>query len=572
MKNLLRMVTLGLLVGMFAGYWSNCSSVATNSCPYGQCPPQCSDGVQNAPETDIDCGGAICIECALGKKCNIGADCLSAACAAGVCVEPSCTDGIADGSETDIDCGGSCGKCAVGKGCAAAGDCTTGVCTGNRCAAPSCTDQVRNGTETDIDCGSNCPPCSVGRTCTANSDCAPFLCDGGRCGLGNGGDGPLNVAAGGNQTTNSVASAATGAKGGTNLTLGNATGFATGQNVFIHQTQGTGAGNSELNRIAAVNGTTATLVNPLANDYTAGAQTVVVQQYTTVDVAATGTVVAPAWNGTSGGIMAIQARGAVTIDGTVSMGGRGFRGGGDPTGCFPGSPSGVGCNISHGRYGESEAGSSNFGTPDNAGYGINNGSGGGGGTRGMDCAAGGGGSHATGGSPGADGSLGFCIVNLRHGGGLAGNLLGGQDLTRQIYIGGGGGEGGPDEDGTHPGVGGNGGGIIVIFADSLTVNNTTGVLESNGGGGAGGINAFPGCGGSGGGMGSGGGGAGGAIRLFTAGATSLGSGRITTLGGGGATGGSCGAGNPGGNGGLGRIHVRPGAAVTGATNPPAYVD
>ena len=572
MKNLLRMVTLGLLVGILAGYSTSCSSVATNNCTYGQCPPQCGDGIQNAPETDIDCGGAICIECPLGKKCNIGADCLSAVCAAGVCSEPSCTDGVLGGTETDIDCGGSCGKCATGRGCSGAGDCTTGVCTGNRCAAPSCTDKVKNGTETDVDCGGSCAPCALGGVCTANSDCAPLLCDNGKCGLGSGGDGPLNVAAGMNQTTNSIASAATGAKGATSLTLGSATGFATGQNVFIHQTQGTGAGNSELNRIAAINGTTATLVSPLANAYTTGAQTVVVQQYTTVTVAATGTVVAPAWNGTTGGIMIFQASGSVTIDGTVSMGARGFRGGGDPVNCFPGSPTGsIICGTLHGRFGESEAGSSTFGTADNAGYGVNNGSGGGGGTRGMDCAAGGGASHATGGSPGADGSLGLCIANLRHGGGLAGNLLGGQDLTRQLFVGGGGGEGGPDEDGTHPGVGGNGGGIIVILASSLTVS-ATGTIESNGGGGMGGMNAFPGCGGGGAGMGNGGGGAGGAIRLFTAGATSLGSGRITTLGGGGSAGGGCGAGSPGGNGGLGRIHVRPGAAPTGMTNPPAYVD
>lgn len=570
MKDLLRVVTLGLLVGM--GYLVSCSSAPTNSCTYGQCSPQCIDGIQNAPETDIDCGGAICGECALGRKCNIGADCLSAVCAAGVCSDPSCTDGITDGNETDVDCGGGCGKCAVGKGCSGAGDCATGVCTGSRCAAPSCTDKVKNGPETDVDCGGGCAPCALGGVCTANSDCAPLLCDSGKCGLGSGGDGPLSVAAGMSQTTNSIASAATGTKGATTLTLTSATGFATGQSVFIHQTQGMGAGNHELNRIAAIAGTTATLANPLANSYTTGAQTVVVQQYTNVSVAATGTMVAPAWNGTTGGIMVFQATGNVTIDGTVSMGGRGFRGGGDPVNCFPGSPSGAGCAISHGRYGESEAGSSTFGTPDNAGYGINNGSGGGGGTRGQDCAAGGGGSHATGGSPGADGSLGLCIVNLKHGGGLAGNLIGSQDLSRQIFVGGGGGEGGPDEDGTHPGVGGNGGGIIVILASSLTVNNATGSIEANGGAGMGGSNAFAGCGGGGGGMGSGGGGAGGAIRLFTAGATSLGSGRITTLGGGGATGGSCGPGSPGGNGGLGRIHLRPGAAPTGTTNPPAYVD
>lgn len=568
MKNLLRMITLGMLVGCIAGYAVNCSNTATVSCPGPNCPPRCSDGVQTAPETDIDCGGAVCLECALNQKCNIGADCQSTVCVAGLCKEASCTDGVADGSETDVDCGGGCTACAAGKSCNVAADCATGVCTGNRCAQPACTDKVKNGTETDLDCGGTCPACAVGQACSKNSDCAPFLCDNGKCGLGTGGDGPLSVATGMNQSVNSIASAATGTQGGTSLTLASATGFAAGQTVFIHQTQGPGAGNQELNRIAALNGSTATLANPLASTYAAGAQAVVVPQYTSVNVAAGGSLSAPPWNGTTGGILAFQASGSVTVDGAVTMAGRGFRGGGDAVGCFPASP---GCIINHGRYGESEAGASTFGTQDAGGYGANNGSGGGGGTRGQDCAAGGGGSHATAGSPGTDGSLGNCIANLKHGGGLPGTLIGSQDLTRAIMLGGGGGEGGPDEDGTHPGPGGNGGGLVVILASSLTVS-ATGNMDVRGAAGAGGANNFGSCGGSGAGMGSGGGGAGGAIRIVTAAGAALGSGRVSALGGSGGNTGSCGPGNPGGNGGVGRIHVRAGSAPTGTTTPPAYID
>ena len=572
MKTLLRMVTLGMLVGFISGYATSCSTTTTANCPSGACPPSCSDGIQNAPETDVDCGGAICIECAVGLKCNIGADCLSTLCEAGRCVEKAsagCSNGAQDGTETDIDCGGSCTPCADGKLCSTGADCATGSCSGGRCVTPSCTDQKKNGTETDVDCGGSCAPCALTQGCSVDKDCAPYLCGGGKCGLGSGGDGPLAVPAAMTRTVNTVATAATGAKDGSTLTLASATGFAAGQVVFVHQTQGTGAGNHELNRIADLAGTTATLANPLRNTYAAGAQAVAVPQYTTVSVAATGTLLAPAWDGTKGGILVFQASGAVTIDGTVSMNGRGFRGGGDAINCYPMAPS---CNVNHGRYGESMTGTSTFSVQDANGFGGNNGSGGGGGTRGQDCAAGGGGSYGTIGTTGATGTLGVCIVNGKHGGGLPGALAGMPDLNQTILLGGGGGEGGPDEDGTHPGPGGNGGGMIVIYADSLTVNGTTGSLVASGLDGGDGANVFALCGGGGAGMGNGGGGAGGAIRITTAGTTDLGSGRVSAAGGNGARAGSCGASYPGGAGGLGRIHVRAGSTVSGTTNPPAYAD
>ena len=49
----------------------------------------CENGVQDADETDVDCGGVDCLAC------------------------PTCTDGIQNGNETGIDCGGDCGICPV---------------------------------------------------------------------------------------------------------------------------------------------------------------------------------------------------------------------------------------------------------------------------------------------------------------------------------------------------------------------------------------------------------------------------------------------------------------------------
>jgi len=52
------------------------------------CTPHCSNGIQDADETGIDCGGLDCISC------------------------PTCTDGLINGNETGVDCGGpDCADC-----------------------------------------------------------------------------------------------------------------------------------------------------------------------------------------------------------------------------------------------------------------------------------------------------------------------------------------------------------------------------------------------------------------------------------------------------------------------------
>ena len=46
----------------------------------------CHDGVKGAGEADVDCGGALCARCALGKTCAEDNDCASGRCGSGVCV------------------------------------------------------------------------------------------------------------------------------------------------------------------------------------------------------------------------------------------------------------------------------------------------------------------------------------------------------------------------------------------------------------------------------------------------------------------------------------------------------
>ena len=51
-------------------------------------PPSCDDGIVSGEETDVDCGGAGCADCALGESCQLDTDCVSAACIAGECATP----------------------------------------------------------------------------------------------------------------------------------------------------------------------------------------------------------------------------------------------------------------------------------------------------------------------------------------------------------------------------------------------------------------------------------------------------------------------------------------------------
>jgi hypothetical protein len=142
----------------------------------------CSDGVQNDAETDVDCGGPYCNPCGEGQSCAADTDCATGSCVGNVCVQASCADGVKNGDETDVDCGGSsCDACADNQGCALGADCQSGVCTGVFCAAPSCGDGVQNGSETDVDCGGSCGGCGEGLACDGDDDCLSQHCPAGSC-------------------------------------------------------------------------------------------------------------------------------------------------------------------------------------------------------------------------------------------------------------------------------------------------------------------------------------------------------------------------------------------------------
>jgi hypothetical protein len=184
---------------------SDCDLVL-ESCLNGECvPANCSDGVQNGDESDVDCGG-VCRGCAIGMGCDVPADCVSNLCdtsgaaggsaggggaggmggagggglppAAGICVGQAqgqacggpgaCVAGLscADGFCCDGPCSGTCESCAAADTGGSNGVCSPWS-TGGLGKAMACSPYVCNGSATT--CATSCmnnPDCAPGFTCT----------------------------------------------------------------------------------------------------------------------------------------------------------------------------------------------------------------------------------------------------------------------------------------------------------------------------------------------------------------------------------------------------------------------
>jgi hypothetical protein len=136
-------------------------------------PVACANGAQDAGETAVDCGGT-CGGCVEGSACTVNTDCNSGYCRDGICALSACDDGVKNANETDIDCGGGvCLACGADKACVQNADCATNSCNFGVCGPPDpCADGVLTGEETDVDCGGACPAkCGDGKNCKASGDC-----------------------------------------------------------------------------------------------------------------------------------------------------------------------------------------------------------------------------------------------------------------------------------------------------------------------------------------------------------------------------------------------------------------
>jgi len=277
------------------------------------------------------------------------------------------------------------------------------------------------------------------------------------------------------------------------------------------------SGNNEYAQVSSIAGNIITIDCPLKNNYTAAGkvQVVKVPRYTSLTITATGTITCPPWNGTTGGVIAIEVDGNTIINagGAINASGLGFRGGaitGKTVGSVFGGGSFGNSSINEGGYkGESIAGSvldysTNFNGPfckgavaNGGGGGNGNNAGGGGGANAGDTllytgtgnpdisiagyvtawnleSVGFSGSTSSGGGRGgysysnnsqnprttAPGLAVWSGDNRRVAGGIGGRPL--NYNTGRLYCGGGGGA--ADENDAFGGGGGNGGGVINIIS------------------------------------------------------------------------------------------------------------
>ncbi|MEO1450202.1 MAG: PKD domain-containing protein, partial [Bacteroidota bacterium] len=291
------------------------------------------------------------------------------------------------------------------------------------------------------------------------------------------------------------------------------------------------AGRYEFAHVAGVSGNNITLQCALKHDYfTAGhTQVIRVPQYTTLTINSGASVTASAWDGSTGGIVAIAAENTITVDsnGEISVEGKGFRGGTRRNTATYGITTYYSATESHGgekgegivgyqteydalggRYGR--------GAPANGGGGGNaHNTGGGGGANGhsgivwngqgnmcsgcvgaaawaLDDAYIANGNALTTSSGGGRGGYAFANTNgdaltlgpgeATWGGDSRLNLggLGGRPLTvdpsERLFLGGGGGAGSGNNSASEDGA--SGGGMIFLIADSITGSGT---LNADGG-------------------------------------------------------------------------------------------
>ncbi|RME55293.1 hypothetical protein D6777_01000 [Candidatus Woesearchaeota archaeon] len=166
---------------------NDCQSL---NCQGGVCvAATCSDGIKNQDETDVDCGGSTCNACADGQSCSVNSDCQSNDCQSNVCQAPApqCSNGVQDGDETDVDCGGSiCSGCADSKSCSVNEDCQSNNCDGGTCQpAPLCTVDLVTWTDgqntdvTEVAAGMPIYPLLVSQDCAGNDVTFSIVVDGG---------------------------------------------------------------------------------------------------------------------------------------------------------------------------------------------------------------------------------------------------------------------------------------------------------------------------------------------------------------------------------------------------------
>jgi hypothetical protein len=236
------------------------------------------------------------------------------------------------------------------------------------------------------------------------------------------------------------------------------------------------AGKYELNEVSEVSGDELFLLYRMENTYDFSGFVQVVRVPVYSDALVTDTLTCPAWDGSTGGILAFIVEGTLTLQAPVDVSGKGFRGGEEEN--YPDS-----CPIGLSWNGYRTSVTSGDGAP--KGEGI---------AQVPDSQRGGRGKLATGGGGGNDHNAGGGGGSNGAGGGFGGERIESyfscpgpgkghpgivpdhSNSENRIYAGSGGGSGHGNNGNASPG--GHGGGIIFIKAGTLDGNGYT--LEANG--------------------------------------------------------------------------------------------
>lgn len=298
---------------------------------------------------------------------------------------------------------------------------------------------------------------------------------------------------------------------GNDVTVASSAAFSAGDRVLLIQMQGAtidetnaatfgdisnlgNAGNYEFSTVCAIpNGTTLTLIGVQRSyDASGVVQLVHVPQY--VDATVTGTLTASPWDGTTGGILAFECSGDLTLNSDIDVEGLGFRGGtvttsnyscawfSNVTDYFYDISSGEGAMKGEGIAQYISGKTGGRGPQANGGGGSNDHNGGGGG-----------GSNAGAGGIGGERVKPSTFTCQCIAPGEGGNDLIYSNAANNVFLGGGGGAGHENNPATAT-AGGNGGGIVIIRANTLVGNgnaiNASGAdVTANSADGAGGAGA-----------------------------------------------------------------------------------
>jgi hypothetical protein len=165
---------------------STSTTTTTSGGSTGSGMTECTDADFKACGTDTTCKKFGCN----GGKCVFTPAVKGTACTeeggkvcddAGKCVGMNCTDMLQDADETDVDCGGACSPCAAGQKCAKAADCATAYCLKvdeklSLCKACAADMDCEAGKFCDLTKGTCTPRGANGAACAADNECTSTHC------------------------------------------------------------------------------------------------------------------------------------------------------------------------------------------------------------------------------------------------------------------------------------------------------------------------------------------------------------------------------------------------------------